>query len=665
MSEGTVNPPVPPALPESPVPPAIPPAETAKLPDPSPSVSRYKRVIGRLTKIEFENYRAFRGRFSLDLPDGCNLLVYGENGAGKSSLFNGLTDFLESPERLTKHDAHRHRYNTDPSAIRLSFSAPSATDVLMPDKVYEWSAAKNDPRSPEMRTVDQGKGFLDYRSLLRVHQLPLGKNEINLFDVLINPLLALYQNPVTRKSFGEEWKDIQRPFQPYCWKPSWLDTSIKNFNAGFERVVRDSVSFASKLLSDFDPELAVDVEYKPASYRWKPKDLIPPTILLRPSFKRSRQDDYYQFLNEARLSALAMTIYFSGLKQSPAADFRLLVLDDILIGLDMSNRMMVLNIVQKLFRDWQVIILTYHKAWFEVLKSRMRDGEWSRDWKTVTLRMRKAAGVEIPIAVASSETLLIQARNHFAPEAPVPADIKAAAVYARTAFEAMMSSYCEEMRLPVTYVESRRDLDTNDFLRSIEKHLSTLRNPKDCALAAAILKEIKHARHFVLNPHSHFNPELEDEISAEISNGIRAVEDFDLLLSCLTRDDFAEPDEKLEQITIGEQIGSALAHLQAGRKAAAIDALKKAFTAHMDEWFTFREEMISYGQKQTTGGLLALSGKRKMFSDLTWLRLKNAKEYLTGKVHVEKFDPTVFNSAARLLLQLRIHLLAAKFSKSP
>ena len=55
--------------------------------------------LGRLTKIEIENYRGFRGRFELDLPDGCNLIVYGENGAGKSSLFHALSDFVENPDR--------------------------------------------------------------------------------------------------------------------------------------------------------------------------------------------------------------------------------------------------------------------------------------------------------------------------------------------------------------------------------------------------------------------------------------------------------------------------------------------------------------------------------------------------------------------------------------
>jgi ATPase subunit of ABC transporter with duplicated ATPase domains len=109
--------------------------------------------------------------------------VYGENGAGKSSLFHAISDFLESPDRRfydektkvnrpLKVSDNQNRFTADEAVIRLSFSAPQDVKEARPDRVYEWSTAKNDPRVAEMRTVDKGKGCLDYRSLLRVHSLP-------------------------------------------------------------------------------------------------------------------------------------------------------------------------------------------------------------------------------------------------------------------------------------------------------------------------------------------------------------------------------------------------------------------------------------------------------------------------------------------------------------
>lgn len=42
----------------------------------------------RITKIEINNFRAFYGTYQIDLHKaGKNLLVYGENGSGKTSLY--------------------------------------------------------------------------------------------------------------------------------------------------------------------------------------------------------------------------------------------------------------------------------------------------------------------------------------------------------------------------------------------------------------------------------------------------------------------------------------------------------------------------------------------------------------------------------------------------
>ena len=58
---------------------------------------------------------------------------------------------------------------------------------------------------------------------------------------------------------------------------------------------------------------------------------------------------------------------------------------DILIGLDMSNRVKVLDLVHDQFRDWQIVILTYSKAWFERMKDRLKGDNWAAPWKAVVL----------------------------------------------------------------------------------------------------------------------------------------------------------------------------------------------------------------------------------------------------------------------------------------
>jgi len=48
----------------------------------------------RIVKLSVRDFRAFPGTFDLPLKDGCNLLLHGENGAGKSSLAAALREFL-------------------------------------------------------------------------------------------------------------------------------------------------------------------------------------------------------------------------------------------------------------------------------------------------------------------------------------------------------------------------------------------------------------------------------------------------------------------------------------------------------------------------------------------------------------------------------------------
>ena len=48
----------------------------------------------RLAKIELKDFRGFPQRQAFDLAGGKNLLLYGENGSGKSSVFRALQEFF-------------------------------------------------------------------------------------------------------------------------------------------------------------------------------------------------------------------------------------------------------------------------------------------------------------------------------------------------------------------------------------------------------------------------------------------------------------------------------------------------------------------------------------------------------------------------------------------
>ena len=150
----------------------------------------------RITKISIENYKAYLTSHTIDLPNGCNLLVYGENGSGKSSLVKAVMYYLGS----SKDDSlsYQRNYNLlDKSGIiKIGFADyDEATRTIAPESevLYQSSSDSNDSNNnlEFIKNAAVTTGFLDYLSLLQVFLV--GDNKDKFFDfVVINLLGNLY-----------------------------------------------------------------------------------------------------------------------------------------------------------------------------------------------------------------------------------------------------------------------------------------------------------------------------------------------------------------------------------------------------------------------------------------------------------------------------------------
>ena len=86
---------------------------------------------------------------------------------------------------------------------------------------------------------------------------------------------------------------------------------------------------------------------------------------------------------------------------------KILALDDVLIGLDMSNRLPVLDILEEYFTDYQIMLTTYDKAWYEIAKQRTADAQW----KYAEFYFSKTDEYEFPIYV-EDKAYLEKAQEH-------------------------------------------------------------------------------------------------------------------------------------------------------------------------------------------------------------------------------------------------------------
>jgi len=145
----------------------------------------------KLTQIQLRDFRAFAGELNLPLPDGCNLLLQGENGSGKSSLSCALREFFtfnsDSGLVPTKKPVtpYRHTFpDTNPTPkpraaqVKMTFTnmAANTTETIAWDESQLHPMESGDGRQPEPATpaqreaivaISRCSGFFDYRALLR------------------------------------------------------------------------------------------------------------------------------------------------------------------------------------------------------------------------------------------------------------------------------------------------------------------------------------------------------------------------------------------------------------------------------------------------------------------------------------------------------------------
>ena len=191
----------------------------------------------------------------------------------------------------------------------------------------------------------------------------------------------------------------------------------------------------------------------------------------------------------------------------------MLFLDDIFIGLDISNRLPLLGIIESEFPDYQVFITTYDKPWFEYARSFL---EGESGWKTFEFYAQPCReGFDVPV-IFDNQDLIVKAEKHLQ-----QCDYKAAAVYTRSAFEKIIRNHCEKKKKPVVFKSQLKKYGTEVFWKVIKDDVP-----------ATTKAAVEKYRALVLNPFSHYNTERH-EIKTELGSAILAVKNLKIELGKL------------------------------------------------------------------------------------------------------------------------------------
>lgn len=328
----------------------------------------------KINKISIENFKCFLDKFDSIEPKGKHVLIYGENGSGKSSIYWAVyTHFQSCLKNPTKSDAGKYFDNNHTENLRNIYSQDEMTSGIVIDFVNENGVIKTyTDASNLINTSDDGfmkettfsSDFMNYKFLSKIFDFKNSK-PVDLFDIFVDEIF---------------------PFV----------TLLKDFNKNIKVLLFEIQESANKHISEFELPLKIKLELSGVSFDHKitgtrrsyDGKLTKPSIILtiqiddRIDIKHPRS-----FFNEAKLTcvALALRLAVFDKKYKSEECARVIFVDDLLISLDMSNRMFVIRKLLEYAKDYQLFIFTHDYAFYDIVKDYLDSNQMKNNWECYEL----------------------------------------------------------------------------------------------------------------------------------------------------------------------------------------------------------------------------------------------------------------------------------------
>lgn len=361
----------------------------------------------KIQNITINKYKAFTKEEKIPI-DGKNVFVYGENGSGKSSFYYALKDFFQSSvETVNMADLRNFTLIDGGTDCSIQIEFDGAT-------IKTLSETSKDTNTAEIIDANRLKSFLTYKHLLGVHNVKITE-KLEIFNLVVLGVLKHFKSETITGNFelGELYLNALNEslktsghgkfFSSAPRKALSVLNKAELFNTAFKKLFEKPEDGETNLdylapevnyfLSKIYPELSID--FKRQTLRVDNKGILSGGKLFLEIIqdKNSIENKFPHFsLNEAKLSAIAISIFLGAIKRqsSFSPNLKPLFLDDILIGLDNENRMKLLNLLKekdvlkddKIFKHFQIFITTYDRHWYEVAKMNLPEWKFIEFYKS-------------------------------------------------------------------------------------------------------------------------------------------------------------------------------------------------------------------------------------------------------------------------------------------
>ena len=359
--------------------------------------------MASIVKIEIEGFKAFPEHFSLDLPEGKNLLMYGENGSGKSSIYYALHALLQSVFK-TDHGAKYFTHSDEENLINIYRINDVIAGNFHPNIKLTfndgdvWTLNLNGvlgSTEDKIKLLNRYAIFINHSYISRFHAAR-NSEEIDLWNVFYKDILPFYLPPQKSQFLAETYEDIVKKSQrwpmPRLIRNGRFLRQISTFNSDLEGLINQINRKVSDIYNkyfkniddnDLDIKLCFFADNAPNNTNHEEhylfygnnrfghpiaKGLYNPNIGI--SIKENNTEIYkpQTYFNEAKLTAIALSVRFACLSQHPV-DGAFLALDDMLISLDMSNRMKVIDyLLQEVLGRYKIYLFTHDRLFYHTFK---------------------------------------------------------------------------------------------------------------------------------------------------------------------------------------------------------------------------------------------------------------------------------------------------------
>ena len=383
----------------------------------------------RIEQIEIENLKFYRKSFKLKL-NGQNALIFGENGAGKSSIYWSVYTHFQAAFKEAIH-GQKYFLPTHPENLRNRFSdhadysgiKVSFTDGLGNIDTYEDSNLNFFPSNPDKRRfielTARTSDFLNYKLVSSIFDFKNSEDN-DIFNILEKEIFPVLDLPSDLKNFDNEstgitnisgwWKwlnsfdsilphNIMKPKTFNLSHPKYktYEKRLDTFNSQLSMVLRLILSRANAIIKDnFHIPVRLDMDYSNATFndlvegrtKTRTGKLLPPQIILKAIYEaegvvdRSEVRHPKSFFNEAKLACMGIAFRFAVIEQRTPVDAGagVLLLDDVMHSLDMGVRRIVIPILLDYQKQWQMIVMTHDRALFNLFRQEQNRRNHKIDW---------------------------------------------------------------------------------------------------------------------------------------------------------------------------------------------------------------------------------------------------------------------------------------------